>query len=334
VNNVISGGLDMSSKFQIIDDATVKKHLSVADIIDRVEQAYKWYGEGNIIAPAKVTTDMQLIGIPSWINAMPSYVKPCDTLGIKWAGGFTENAQKGLPYIKSTILITHPRSGELLAVIDGDWISDIRTGAQTSVAAKYLAVKNPKIATLIGSGVQAFATAVCLDATFNLSEIRICDINPNVCQRFVDKATGIINTPIKICSSNEVGVVDSDIIVTATASETILVKESWVKPGAMISSIGSYQELDDELIFKADKLIVDHLEQNIHRGEFAKLFANGKLNTENVYAELGDIVTMRKKGRDNLDERIIISPIGMGCLDISVAGLLLEKVKSINKILI
>ncbi|MEI7885415.1 MAG: ornithine cyclodeaminase family protein [Clostridia bacterium] len=317
----------MSFEFKTIDENTVKEYLTIADIINRVEITYKWYSEGKINMPSKITTDMHSLGVPSWINAMPSYVQPCDTLGLKWAGGFTENAQAGKPYIKAVILVTNPRDGELEAVIAGDWISDIRTGAQTAVAAKYLAVNNPQVVTLIGAGVQSFATALCLCQIFKLKELRISDINPASCKSFVEKARGIIDTPIKIFNNNQAAVLDADIIVTATAADTALVKADWVKPGVLISSIGSYQELDDELIWQADKLVVDHLEQNVHRGEFAKLFASGKLEIENIWAEIGDIVAGRIKGRVKQNEKIIISPIGMGCLDISIAGLLLEKMQ-------
>lgn len=317
----------MGFDFRVIDENLIKKHISIQNIIDRVEETYKWYSEGKIIAPAKITTDLGLVGISSWINAMPSYVQPCDTLGIKWAGGFSENRFTGQPYIKSVILISNSKSGKLENVVEGDWISDMRTGAQTAVAAKYLAIKDPKIVCFIGAGAQSFATALCLNQMFKLHEIRIFDQYNASSQKFLNNANVVMDIPIIISHSIEEAVMGSDIIVTATDSTSALVKEKWVKEGALISSIGSYQELEDDLIFKADKLYVDHLEQNIHRGEFAFLIENGKLNKDDIFAEIGDVITLKKSGRTNSKERIIISPIGMGALDISIVGQLLEKME-------
>jgi alanine dehydrogenase len=314
----------MSFMFKTINSEMVKKHLSIKDIINRVELTYKWYGEGKVVMPPKVSTDLHKAGIPSWINAMPSYVKPCDTLGLKWAGGFSLNAEVGKPYIKVVIVITDSKNGELSAIIDGDWISEIRTGAQTAIAVKYLAIEDPQTVALIGAGSQAFATALCLCELNNIKEIKIFDINPSSSKRFTERASLELGTRVIVASSSEEAVMNSDIIVTATAADIGLVKEKWVKPGALVSAIGSFQELEDKLVLKADMLVVDHLDQNIHRGEFARFFKNNRLKEEDIYAEIAEIVCGKKHGRKSEEERIIISPIGMGCLDISVAGLLLD----------
>ena len=307
--------------------------LTIPEIINCVEQTYSWYSQGKIVAPSKITTDIAKFNIPSWINAMPSYVEPSDTLGIKWAGGFTKNTQKGGPYIRATILVNDSRTGDLIALLEGEWISDIRTGAQTAVAAKYLSCTAPKVLTIIGAGIQGMATTLCLTEIFDFDEIRICDIRRRALDNFANKISSQVRCPIIKCESNAEAVTGADIIVTATAADTVLVKNEWVKAGALVSTIGSYQEIEEELVMAADKLIVDHLEQNLHRGEFFKLFQKGALTTTDIYAELGDIISGKKTGRDSVNERIVISPIGMGCLDISIAGMLLQKIaeKKINK---
>jgi alanine dehydrogenase len=94
----------------------------------------------------------------------------------------------------------------------------------------------------------------------------------------------------------------------------------------LVSTIGSYQELSKELIFKSDKLFVDHLGQNTHRGEFSKYFSSNELNKNDIQGEIGDVITNKIKGRENEDERIIISPIGMGCLDIAIATDIYNKI--------
>lgn len=312
--------------FITVTNERAQSLLTIPEIIDCVEQTYSWYSQGKIVMPSKITTDMSKFNIPSWINAMPSFVEPSQTLGIKWAGGFTESAQRGGPYIRATILINDSRSGDLIALLEGEWISDIRTGAQTAVAAKYLASDMPKVLAIIGSGIQGIATTVCLTKLFDFEEIRIYDIKKSALDNFLTRVSGEVACPVVVCNSNMEAVCEADIIVTATAADAVLVKNQWVKPGALVSSIGSYQELEEELVLTADKLIVDHLEQNLHRGEFFKLFQKGNLKITDIHAELGEIISGKKPGRESDKERIVISPIGMGCLDISIAGLLLAKI--------
>ena len=201
----------MKEEVAVIGGTTVQKYLSVASVIERVEQTYKWYAESKIIMPSKVTLDMEPMGVPGWINSMPSYIQPCDTAGIKWVGGFSNNHKIGLPYIKAKIMLTDPRTGLMKALIDGDWISDYRTGAQTAVFAKYLAGKRD-IVTIIGAGLQGYTTLVCLCELFQFQEIRVCDINPEACGKFISKAESVIKTPIKAFTNNKAAVENSDII--------------------------------------------------------------------------------------------------------------------------
>lgn len=321
---------NMKEEVALIGNGKVQKYLPVLSIIERVEQTYKWYAEGKIIMPSKITLDMEPAGVQGWINSMPSYIQPCDIAGIKWVGGFTNNHKIGLPYIKAKILLTDPGTGLMKALIDGDYISDMRTGAQTAVFAKYLA-GGKDIVTIIGSGIQGFTTLVCLCELYDFKEIRISDINPEACNTFISKAAEVIKTPIKAFSNNKEAVENADIIVTATTADKPLVMNQWVKPGALVSTIGSYQELDEQLVFKADKLIVDHIGQHLHRGEFVKLFESGKLRESDIYGEFPDILSGKLAGRENDKEKIVISIVGMGCLDVSIASMLYDFVLTDKK---
>jgi alanine dehydrogenase len=172
------------NKSIIITQKDAKKYITVKEIIDLEVQTYKWYSEKKIVMPAKITLNMDRLGLPNWINSMPSYIKPLEVLGIKWAGGFQGNKEHGLPYIMAQILINNPKTGELKALVDGNWITDIRTGAQSAVAAKYLANKTDVI-TIIGAGIQGLNTAICMLEEFDIKEINIYDISNIVCDKFV-----------------------------------------------------------------------------------------------------------------------------------------------------
>ncbi|MEA4890114.1 MAG: ornithine cyclodeaminase family protein [Clostridiaceae bacterium] len=315
----------MQEKVLIVSEKTVKQYLSVEDIIDRVEQTWRWYGEGKINMPSKITLDMSSMGVAGWINSMPSYIQPEDIAGIKWVGGFADNHKAGLPYIKAKIMLTDPHTGLMKALISGDWISDIRTGAQTAVFAKYLAVK-VDVVTIIGAGLQGYTTLLCLSKFFRLKEVRVCDINLDACAAFIERFRTVLDCPMIATTDNQKACAGSDLIVTATTANKPLVQREWVKTGALVSTIGSYQELSDDLIFAADKIIVDHIDQHMHRGEFLNLIQAGRFTRDHFSAEFPKILTGEQTGRSNNQELIIISLIGMGCLDTSVAALLYSRI--------
>ena len=120
----------MEHKAMIIGEETVKKYLTPEAVIDICEKTWRWYGEGNVIMPNKITTDMSALGVAGWYNSMPAYIGPMDVAGIKVVGGYDGNKALGMPYIKANVLITDSRTGLLRALISGDYINDMRTGAQ------------------------------------------------------------------------------------------------------------------------------------------------------------------------------------------------------------
>lgn len=300
----------------------IQECLTWEDIIDVVENVFKSQGEGTTFSPAKITLDMAPAGLPNWMNAMPAYVGAYGVAGIKWAGGFIHNREKGLPYVQATIILNDKDTGVPLSIQDGIWITTVRTGAQTAVAAKYLARKDSSVVAFIGAGAQARSTLTCLvkQGFFNLSEVRVCDVVPAASAEFAQEMTEAFGIPVKAVRTNKEAVEGADIIATMTTADEALVMDEWVKEGTFVSSIGSYQELDEKLVLQADKLLVDCWEQNKHRGELVKLVQRGLVTHQTIYAEVGDVVAGKKPGRENDKERIVACIIGLGAHDIGAAA--------------
>jgi len=314
----------MEQKTLLITDSMVRKHLSIDDVIRRIEETWRWYGEGRIVMPAKVTTDMEGAGVRGWFNSMPSYVGPCDTAGLKLVGGYADNPRRGLPYIRATLLLTDPRTGFLRALVAGDWISDMRTGSQPAVAAKHYAAATDVVA-FIGAGRQATACLQCMARTLPMKEVRICDLRPEVRRSFIDRFP---DAPFALvdCPEREAACRGADVIVTVTTANAALVEEPWVKRGALVMTMGSYTETSADLIRKADKLVADHLGQAMHRGNFKFMVDSGELAAGSFAAEVTEVVAGKKAGRDDPGQRIVLELVGMGCLDLSVAALAYERV--------
>ena len=112
-----------------------------------------------------------------------------------------------------------------------------------------------------------------------------------------------------------------------TQSQAKFVKDTWVKPGTILFPMGSYQECEDEFILNADKIIVDHIEQCLHRGALKELCEKGQIGAENIHATIGELAAGRRKGRSSEKERILCIPIGLGAMDVAIATIVLQRSK-------
>lgn len=317
IRNKDRGRVKEMSQSAIITNEQVKRHMSLDRAIDCVEKTWRWHGEGKVIMPPKITTDMLALGVESWFNSMPSYIQPMDTAGIKIVGGYSENPPKGMPYIRSNVLVLDPHNGSLKALVCGDWISDARTGAQPAIAMNYLAASS-RIVTIIGAGMQAHFAASCIFLRHRVEELRVCDIRPAAREAF---ARDFEDAPCKVvpCASNEEGCRDADVIITLTTANAPLVKEEWCKKGCLVLTMGSYTETDENVPEKFDKIYLDCVSQGLHRGNFKEMAEKGIVSESSIEAELPEIAAGKKKGRTNPEDRIVCELVGMGSPDLCIA---------------
>ena len=174
----------MDRKAMIIGEETVKKYLSPEDVIEICEKTWRWYGEGKVIMPNKITTDMSELGVAGWFNSMPAYIGPMDVAGIKVVGGYDGNKALGMSYIKANVLVTDSRTGLLRALVSGDYINDVRTGAQPAIMTKMLAASTDVI-TIIGTGLMAYYSLLCMSKVIKMKEVRLCDISEAAKDAFI-----------------------------------------------------------------------------------------------------------------------------------------------------
>jgi alanine dehydrogenase len=315
----------IEQRAMVIGERTVRKYLSPEDVIDCVEKTWKWYGEGQVIMPNKITTDLSVLGIPSWYNSMPAYIGPLDAAGLKFVGGFDANKTLGLPYIKANILLIDSKTGILRALMSGDYINDMRTGAQPAVMARLLAAKTD-VVTLIGAGLQAYTSLLCMSKVLPLKEVRLCDISEAAVDRFIARFPDAPFSFIK-CKSNREGCEGSDVIITVTNANADLVEEPWVKKGALVMTMGSFREVSFDVVRKADKIAVDHIGQSLHRGNLKELAELGEITAESFDIVIPDVLAGKMSARTNPDDRIYAQIIGTGMLDVACAALVLNKIK-------
>lgn len=312
----------------LLNMADLKSLLTDRDIVETVETVLLSHGQGKVVMPPKLHLDMDN---SAGFNAMPAHILPLNAAGMKWAGGFFNNASKGLPSIVALIILSDPQTGAPMAVMDGSFITYMRTGAVAVVAAKYIARKDAKKVALIGAGAVGWAALSGFPyAISTIEEVQVYDISPANVSGLINGMKHKNNLKITPAATVKEAVEDADIVITATAANEPLVSNDWLKKGVTAISLGTYQEFDEEFVLGADKIIVDSLDQCRHRGELKKLYERGALNDEKIYGNLGEAVD---KGLPRSDsERILGVFIGMGSFDIALAKIAYQKALGLKEV--
>ena len=301
----------------LLTNADVQKYVSVDDVIEIVAKTWTWFGNDEIIMPPKITTDMSSAGVDGWFNSMPNYIKPLDIAGIKVVGGYNGNKKKGMPYIKANVLLTDPHTGLLKALVSGDYISDMRTGAQPAIMCKHLAYSTDTV-TMIGAGLQGYTSLLCMTKLLKIKKVYVCDLSEQARLNFISKFEGSDIEFIN-CSDNEKACKDSDVIITVTTADADLVKASWVKKGAMVITMGSFKEVEFDVVRQADIIAVDHIAQSLHRGNLKPLAELGEIDENSFDIEIGLLLAGKQTYTPDPEKRVYAQIVGMGCPDVAIA---------------
>jgi N-[(2S)-2-amino-2-carboxyethyl]-L-glutamate dehydrogenase len=299
--------------------------------LDIIEAVLALHDANEVNLPSKVILDLGERE-RGRINAMPAYLGgDFQICGMKWIAGFPKNpARYGIPRAHALTILNDAETGVPLAIMDGTFISAMRTGAVTGIGARYLANPDSEIVGIIGCGVQARTQIMALQAAIPaLKVVRGYDLQREAADQFLTWVRETLNLEVEVAESPRQAVEGADIVVTVTVADEPIVKDSWLKKGSLFTHVGSYQEEEEAVIFNTDKVVVDIWEEVLHRGTplLAKLFLAGKISEARIHANIGAIVRGRKKGREHPQERIFFSPLGLGSEDIGVASVVYQEAR-------
>jgi len=309
----------------------VKKVTSMKDFIGVVEKAFRLYGEGKVQLPAK--SYLYFKDYDGDLRAMPTYIKgeDMDIAGIKSVNVHPGNPAKGLPTVMAVISLTDPKTGYTLALMDGTYVTAMRTGAAGGVATKYLSKEDSKTAAFIGCGAQANSQLeAIMEVRPGLQELRFFDVNTESSNRLGNTAKEKYNKEIKVCQTVEEAVRGADIVTTVTPVRNPVVKAEWISPGTHINAIGADAEGKQELesgIIKNAKVVIDDWAQASHSGEINVPLLQGVIKKEDVHAELGNICAGKSPGRENNTDITVFDSTGLAIQDVSSAYMIYNKLK-------
>ncbi|MEM2166933.1 MAG: alanine dehydrogenase [Candidatus Bathyarchaeia archaeon] len=314
----------------ILSDHEVRELISMRDVMDAVELAFREKGLGRVQMPPKIYLFFSRYN--GDLRAMPSYLEEMNISAVKVVNVHPDNRERyGLPTIMAVIILVDPRNGFPLAIMGGTTITNMRTGAAGGIAAKHLARRDSRVVGLVGAGVQARTQLMALLEVFgSLDEVRVWSRSDETKMRFIDEASAIYGRMCRFVAASSVkdAVKGADIIVTTTPSRAPLVMNDWIKPGVHINCIGAdapgKEELDPAILKRA-KIVVDDWEQASHSGEINVPLKMGLISRSDIWAEMGEIVAGIKPGRVGDNEITVFVSTGLAIQDAVTANLVYKR---------
>lgn len=308
----------------------VESLLDMKGTLKVVEEAFRQHGLKKVQMPPKLY--LYFKNHNGDLRTMPGYLEEQDITGVKIVNVHPDNPKIGLPTVMALVILNSTETGAPLAIMDGTYLTDMRTGAAGGVAVKYLARKNAKTVGFVGTGNQARSQLMAINEIIDIHEIKATSASEKQTLAFKDDMELKIEceiTPKKTIRE----VCDCDILVTTTPSRQPIVMNEWISEGTHINAIGAdapgKEELDP-LILKRANVIVDDIEQASHSGEVNVPISKGSLSVEDIFGELGEVITGKKKARMTDSDITVFDSTGLAIQDIATADMVYRKALEAN----
>jgi ornithine cyclodeaminase/alanine dehydrogenase-like protein (mu-crystallin family) len=294
--------------------------LTMAENIAALEAMFREKGEGRVEMPPK-------IGIhtapDAFIHAMPAAIPALKAAGIKWVGGYPDNSKRDLPYISGLLILNDFETGIPLALMDATWITAQRTGAATALSAKYLARPESTTVGILGCGVQGRSNLEALHVLFPLKKVYAYDPHADRIARYANEASSQLGIEVLCVTEAKQAVVNSDMVVTAgpiLRKPHATIQRGWLREGAFASLVDFDSYWHPAALNEVDKFCTDDVPQLHHYRDLGYF-----QDIPSIHADLGELVTGRKPGRERKNERTIGCNLGLALDDMATAPLIYRR---------
>lgn len=309
----------------------IKKVFTMKEAVEADKEAFTLFSQGKSVVPLRTN-----ISAPKHDGAflfMPSYVEEMDCSAIKIVNVFPKNIDQGLPTTPAQVLLIDGTTGVVVSVLDGTYVTQLRTGAASGAAFDVLARKDAKKGALIGTGGQAATQLEAMLAVRDLEEVKVYDLNTERLQAFVvqmNEELASYGAKILAAESSDEAIEDADMIVTVTPSGRPVFDGSKVKKGATVSCVGSYQphmqEMDPVILTRASKIYFDSEDAVLSEaGDILIPLEDGTITKDDFTGDLGDVLQGKVVARENEEEIIVFKTVGIGTQDLVTAKKIYDK---------
>jgi ornithine cyclodeaminase/alanine dehydrogenase-like protein (mu-crystallin family) len=320
----------MGREVLILREADVRAALDMPSLIDAVERAFVAYSSGRAEVPGVIHLDVPESGGEVHVKAGHLHGEPF--YAVKVSSGFAP--PDGPPAADGLVMAFDARNGAPVAfLLDNGFITDARTGAAGGVAARHLAPSSIEVVAVIGTGAQVPYQLDALACVRGFGELRVWGRDPDRARGCADDLASRPGLPERctyaVASSVQGAVDGADVVITCTASREPLVRAEWLSPGAHVTAVGSdapdKQELETEVLARADVLVVDGRAQCTQIGELHHALEAGAIASADHAAELGEVAAGLKPGRTSEDQLTVCDLTGLGVQDVAAAALALAR---------
>lgn len=324
-------------KIIVLKKDHIKKVFSMKEAIQASKDALEYYSKGESNIPLRINIDVPEENGQSLY--MPGYVSPAKALGLKIVSVYPDNIEKGLDSISSTMVLKDEKTGQVSSIMDGTYLTQLRTGAVSGAATHILARKDASIFALIGTGGQAKTQLQAILNVRPIKEVRVYGRDKEKAKDFSRKMKRDFGDQFEFnifaTDSAEEAVDNADIITAVTTASRPVFDGKAIKSGAHINGVGSYtakmQEIDPYILINADKIYVDTLDGVLNEsGDFIIPMEEGKFSKDRITGELGQVIMEQVASRESEEEITFFKTVGSGVLDIVTAKRIYDKAKTMN----
>ena len=294
-----------------LTESDVQQTLTVAEAVDLAEKGIKADAVGQVNGDKFYMN----VNEGGFIKPFSGYFAGEEYAFVKTFSYFPSNPENfNRPTTSSIVILLDAETGLPACFMEAGWVTGLKTAASTAVTTAYLARPESETVTIFGAGTLGRLHLLAVAERFKLKQAFFVDILPEVAEACAAELEPVLGFPVKAVTleNRENAVRKSDVIFTVTTGSQALVEHSWLKPGAFVARLGSYQEVDHGVIIKADKVIVDRWKYVSPRiPEIVELVEKGQFSFDNVYAEWPNIVAGKVPGRESAEEIILFIALGI-----------------------
>jgi ornithine cyclodeaminase len=311
----------------LLSEHDVRDVLPLDDLIDAMQHALAAFSRGRVAQPLR--TVLTIGAEQAFFGVMPAYLPDTPAVGTKLVTVFGGNAAIGLPTHLATIVLLDPATGELRAMMDGRYITEVRTAAVSAVSVRLLARGDAGTLSILGSGVQARSHLEAIARICRLRRVTVWSPNDTSRASFVRDMQPRLDIPLVAAASPPEAVHGADLIVVATAAHTPVLRSEWVADGAHICAVGAcrpdQREMETSLVARARLFVDSRAGALAEAGDVVLPIAEGAIAPEHIAGELGEVASGGVAGRRSSSEVTLFKSLGMAVEDVAAAHLAYER---------
>ena len=305
------------------------KLFGAADALRIVEEVYHMHARGSVVFANPPSFKLDDSEFNNHWHVKGCLLKDIPVSGTRMYSYFDDGKRSTVGTLDSTryVVLNDPNTSIPLAIVDEHWSYALRSTAAAVIACKWLANMDAKICGIVGVGMMGKTGLDCLATMFNFDEIRCTSRRPETREAFAKHYRKKLGTNVVTVETPEEAVRGADIVVGGTTSENVVSRADWVKTGCTFLSLAR-KELDPTGWPQMDKAVIDSWDLNMLNKPFREMVDDGHFSREQLHAEIWEIVSGQKSGRESADERILIHTTGLVSQDVAIAHWIYQQAKA------